>query len=60
MTSSDFVVTETDKEDIAMDLTKALDYLHSLGGTHGDVSEDFVVIDEVRGDGGTIFRYILS
>ncbi|KAJ8026517.1 hypothetical protein HOLleu_31366 [Holothuria leucospilota] len=46
MTSSAFTVTETDKEDIFMDLTKALDYLHSLGVTHGDVSEDFVVIDE--------------
>ncbi|KAJ8026627.1 hypothetical protein HOLleu_31517 [Holothuria leucospilota] len=46
MTSGDFTVTETDKEDILMDLTKALDYLHGLGVVHGDVSENFVVIDE--------------
>ncbi|KAJ8026605.1 hypothetical protein HOLleu_31491 [Holothuria leucospilota] len=46
MTSGNFTVTETDMDDIFMDLTKALDYLHSLGVGHGDVSENFVVIDE--------------
>lgn len=60
MTSGDFTLTETDKEDILMDLTKALDYLHSLGVAHGDVSENFVVIDEVRGDRRTFFGYSLS
>lgn len=47
MLKSKFTLEETEKEDIIRDLSKALEQLHNLGLTHGDVKENHVIIDEV-------------
>lgn len=46
--SPNFQLTKEEKEDIIADVGKALKHLHTVGVTHGNVNEDYVIVDEVR------------
>ncbi|KAJ8026620.1 hypothetical protein HOLleu_31509 [Holothuria leucospilota] len=42
-----FRLTNSDKEDIVADITKAVQYLHNMGVAHGYINEEHVIIDEL-------------
>lgn len=42
-----FILTENNRMDFTDDIKKAVMFLHEKGVCHGELSEDYVIIDEV-------------